>query len=121
MTELFTEKCLQFFKNSQHNSEYQLNCLRLIKTFINRFDGDHIVEEDLTQYDPKELKQVQITIFGEKVAFAVKVHPSQKFWQLKRKIANHLKLKMSEFFIKTKGGPLEEGVYNEQVKEYNIA
>lgn len=40
--------------------------------------------------------------------------------QVKRKIATIFKLRLSEFFIKTKTGPLEDSVYEEQLKEYKI-
>lgn len=33
-------------------------------------------------------------------------------------MANYYKLKLSEFYIKTKQGPLEESSYNEAMKEY---
>jgi hypothetical protein len=48
----------------------------------------------------------------------IKVHPNQKLWQLKRLMANVFKLKLSEFYIKTKQGPLEEHVYDDQIKDY---
>ena len=35
-------------------------------------------------------------------------------------MANSFKLRLSEFYIKTKNGPLEESVYDEQIKEYKI-
>lgn len=40
--------------------------------------------------------------------------------QVKRKIATIFKMRLSEFFIKTKQGPLDETVYEEQLKEYKI-
>lgn len=36
-------------------------------------------------------------------------------------MANTLRLKLSEFYIKTKNGPLEEHIYNEPIKDYSIA
>ena len=42
INELFPQKCLKYFKESIDRPDHQLNCLRLIKTFISRFDGDHI-------------------------------------------------------------------------------
>jgi len=42
-------------------------------------------------------------------------------WQLKRKMANAFKLRLSEFFIKTKQGPLNEQVYDDQLKDYSIS
>lgn len=35
-------------------------------------------------------------------------------------MANAFKLRLSEFFIKTKQGPLEESVYDEQLKDYKV-
>lgn len=35
-------------------------------------------------------------------------------------MANAFKLRLSEFFIKTRGGPLEESVYDEQIKDYKV-
>lgn len=35
-------------------------------------------------------------------------------------MANAFKLKLSEFYIKTKQGPLDENIYDEQLKEYKI-
>ena len=48
INELFPQKCLKYFKECNDRPDYQLNCLRLIKTFISRFDGDHILEEDMS-------------------------------------------------------------------------
>jgi hypothetical protein len=58
INEFFPQKCLTFLKNAHDRPDHQLNCLRLIKTFIARFDGDHILEEDMSQFDPKELKTI---------------------------------------------------------------
>ncbi len=90
----------------------------MITTFISRFDGDHIQEEDMSQHDPKEFKVIQVTLNPDKITAPIKVHPLQTFWQLKRKMATQFKLRLSEFYIKTKAGPLEESVYDDQIKEY---
>ena len=50
----------------------------------------------------------------------MRAHPNQKLMQVKRKMANHFKMRLSEFYIKTKQGPLDESVYEEQLKEYKI-
>lgn len=97
-----------------------MNCLRLIKTFMNRFDGEHIVEEDMACYDPKEVKQIQVTLNPDKINQQVRVHPNQKLWQLKKKMANAFKLRLSEFYIRTKQGPLDDNIYDDQIKEYSI-
>ncbi len=67
----------------------------------------------MSQYDPKEFKPISVILNPDKANAIVKVHPNQKLWQLKRKMANTFKLKLSEFFIKTKQGPLEEHIYDE--------
>lgn len=35
-------------------------------------------------------------------------------------MANSFKLRLSEFFIKTKNGPLEDNIYDDEIKEYKI-
>jgi hypothetical protein len=61
-----------------------------------------------------------VTLNPDKVTIQVRAHPSQKLWQVKRKMANAFKMRLSEFYIKTKQGPLGEEVYDEQLKEYKI-
>lgn len=75
INELFPQKCLQYFKGSHGRPDHQLNCLRLITTFISRFDGDHIQEEDMSQYDPKEFRTIQVTLDPDKISAPIKVHP----------------------------------------------
>jgi len=48
------------------------------------------------------------------------VHPNQKLWQLKRKMASAFKLKLSEFYIKTKQGPLQDSCYDDTISDYKI-
>lgn len=74
----------------------------------------------MTQYDPKELKTVSVSLNPDKVMTQIKVHPNQKLWQLKVKMANAFKLRLSEFYIKTRQGPLDEQYYDELVKDYKI-
>ncbi len=35
-------------------------------------------------------------------------------------MANAFKLRLSEFYIKTKTGPLDETIYDDQLKEYKV-
>ena len=42
--------CFEYIKKLAEKPELQLNGLRLLRNFINRFDGDHILEEDLSKY-----------------------------------------------------------------------
>ena len=112
--------CFQYIKKMTERPDVQLNGLRLIRNFINRFDGEHIYEEDITKYPQQELKQIEVTLNPEKVNKVVQVHPNQKMWQLKRKMASAFRLRLSEFYIKTKGGRLEDSCYDELISEYKI-
>ena len=111
--DLFPSKCLSIIKSHYQRPDYQLNCLKLIKSYISRFDGDHILEEDMSQYPANEIKPVEVTLSPDKANIVVKIHHLQKMWQLKRKMANAFKMKLSEFYIKTKQGPLTDDVYDE--------
>jgi hypothetical protein len=119
INELFPQRCIQYYSRAE-KPEQQLNCFKLIRTFIHRFDGDHILEEDTAGVPQGELKSIQVSLNPDKVSKVVAVHPNQKLWQVKRKMATAYKLRLSEFYIKTKNGALEESAYDEQVKEYKI-
>jgi hypothetical protein len=120
INEIFPDRCFKYIKQTTERQDYQLNCLKLIKCYISRFDGDHILEEDQSQYPQNELKQIEVTLSPDKANIVVKIHNSQKLWQLKRKMANAFRMKLSEFYIKTKSGPLADESYDEQVSEYKI-
>jgi hypothetical protein len=47
--------------------DLQLNGLRLIRNFINRFDGEHIYEEDLGKYPQQELRPIEVTLNPDKL------------------------------------------------------
>lgn len=42
----------------------------------------------MSQFPVQELKAIGVTLNPDKATIQVKVHQNQKFWQLKRKIAN---------------------------------
>jgi len=50
INEIFPDRCFKYIKQTTERQDYQLNCLKLIKCYISRFDGDHILEEDQSQY-----------------------------------------------------------------------
>ena len=50
INENFQQICFDYIKKLTDKPELQLNGLRLIRNFISRFDGDHIVDEDLSKY-----------------------------------------------------------------------
>lgn len=59
------------------------------------------------------MKAIEVTLSPDKANIMVRMHSLQKMWQLKRKMANAFKMKMSEFYIKTKQGPLTDDIYDE--------
>lgn len=120
INEIFPSKCFQYIKQTGERADYQLNCLKLIKCYISRFDGEHILEEDMSQYPQNEIKPIEVTLSPDKASIVVKIHNNQKLWQLKRKMANAFKMKLSEFYIKTKSGPLGDEAFDEQLSEYKI-
>ena len=120
INEIFPSKCFQYIKQTGERADYQLNCLKLIKCYISRFDGEHIIEEDMSQYPQNEIKPIEVTLSPDKASIVVKIHNNQKLWQLKRKMANAFKMKLSEFYIKTKSGPLGDEAFDEQLSEYKI-
>ena len=83
-----------------------MNCIRLIRAFLTRFEGDHIPEIDLSQLDSREIRNFDITLIPENVTYQIKSSYMQPIWQLKKKIASAFKLKLSEFYIKTSTGAL---------------
>jgi hypothetical protein len=74
----------------------------------------------MSQYPANEIKSIEVTLSPDKSNVVVRMHSLQKMWQLKRKMANVFKMKLSEFYIKTKQGPLSDEVYDEQLSEYKI-
>ena len=66
VNELFPQKCFAHFKGSADRPDHQLNCLKLIKTFIARFDGEHILEEDIAQFPPAEIRLIGVTLNPDK-------------------------------------------------------
>jgi len=90
----------------QHNIVF--NCLRLIKTFIQRFDKEHLIPElkskldNLTPIDQRNTRKVGIKLDPDGVRSEVEVNLNCKFWELMRKSSQLLNIKMSEFYILTK-------------------
>lgn len=75
----------------------------------------------MSNYDPKELKKIIVNLNPDKIQKEVIVHPNQKMYQLIKKIADAFKLKISEFYIRTKQGPLSDSNYDDQIKEFGIS
>ena len=67
VNEQFQQMCFQYIKKLTEKPELQLNGLRLIRNFINRFDGEHIYEEDLSKYHQQELRPIEVTLNPDKL------------------------------------------------------
>lgn len=112
--------------NTVENDETILNCLRLMKTYIMRFDKEHLAPElkrfleNLSPQEQGNTRAITIKLEPGEVRHEVVVNLNCQFWELMRQSAAVLNLKMSEFFIYTKQGPLAEEVYSYPMKNYDI-
>ena len=92
----------------------RLNWVKLIKTFIMRFDYEHITLEDIKMYDQKRNSECTISLEldnGELQRETIQFNNDQKIWQIVLQISKKFKLKVSEFKIVAKGGPIDEKIY----------
>jgi hypothetical protein len=76
--------------------------------------------ENLSMQDQRNTRRVMIKLDPDGVRSEIEVNINCKFWELMRKSSQLLNLKMSEFYIFTKQGPLPESVYNEYMKDYDL-
>lgn len=92
-----------------------------MKTFLTRFDKEHLSSEldhfieNLSPQEQQTIKRINIKLDPDEEGLEVEVNLNCSFWELMRKSSIALNLKMSEFYILTKQGPLEEDVYNKQM------
>jgi hypothetical protein len=113
-------------ENTLQNKKVTLNCIRLLRTYIQRYDKDHMIPElkahldGLSQQDQRSIRRVMIKLDPDGVRSEVDININCKFWELMRKSAQLLNLKMSDFYILTKQGHLPETVYNDYMKDYDI-
>jgi hypothetical protein len=92
----------------EESNQTIFNCLRLLKSFIQRYDKEHLIPElkhalaNLSQQDQRNLRRVGIKLDPDGIRSEVEVNLNCKFWELMRQSANLLNLKMSEFYIITR-------------------
>jgi hypothetical protein len=79
-----------------------LNCLRLIRTFLSRFDKEHIVaelkkfNEGLSQKDQTNTRIIGIKTDVNDVRYEIEVNSNCVFWELVRKSATIYGVKINE-------------------------
>ncbi len=76
--------------------------------------------ENLQPQEQRNTKRVTIKLDPDGVRTEVEVNLNCKFWELMRKCSQVFNLKLSEFHILTKQGPLPERVYNDYMKDYDL-
>lgn len=87
----------------EESNQIIFNCLKLLKTFIQRYDKEHLIPElkqalaNLPAQDQRNIRRVGIKLDPDGVRSEVEVNLNCKFWELMRQSAILLNLKMSEF------------------------
>ena len=76
--------------------------------------------DNLTPQDQRNTRRVGIKLDPDGVRSEVEVNLNCKFWELMRKSALLLNIKMSEFYILTKQGALPDNIYNDFMKDYDL-
>jgi hypothetical protein len=66
------------------------------------------------------MRVVRVKLEPDEVRYEVEVNINCQFWELMRKTASALNLKMSEFLIFTKQGPLPDEMYSYPMKNYDL-
>jgi len=76
--------------------------------------GENMKEND------RSLRLICIKLEAENLKYEVDVNLSMPFWEVMIKASNKFQMKMSEFFIITKKGPLPEEMYDQPMKGFEI-
>ena len=133
---LRTSLMMEFIAECNKNIELALNqghqdvvvaCIKLLRNYIHRFDKCHLTKElrstidNLTQAEQKQLKVITVTLSPDNLKVRVQVNNNCKFWQLMFQMSEFFNLKMSEFYIIAKNGPLNNITYNDYMRNYNIS
>ena len=101
------------------NSINVLNCLRLIKTFIQRYDLDHLIPEldkkvrSLAAQEKTKFKRIPVSLYTEGLQTEIEINTYCTFQELMRQASYKFNTKMSELSIKTAQGDLPAEVYRE--------
>jgi hypothetical protein len=86
---MFLQRLDQVFsKLNQHSKvsglgdNWNIHWLKVITTFIKRFDYEHILEENINKYNVNTNMEVPVTLVPLNVTKNVLVNSNMKIWQL---------------------------------------
>lgn len=124
---MFLQRLDQVFsKLNQHSKvsglgdNWNIHWLKVITTFIKRFDYEHILEENINKYNVNTNMEVPVTLVTLNVTKNVLVNSNMKIWQLIIQIGKAFRMRSSEFRIDTSSGPIEITIYNDLISTYQI-
>ena len=98
----------------------RLNWVTLIREYVKRFDYMHIPLEDIKKYDEKNNLKVSVQLEPENISQEIVVNGNMQIWQIVVQISRAFNLRISEFEIVTKKGPLDQSIYYDAVSAYVI-
>ena len=74
----------------------------------------------MTPQEQRNTRVISIKLDPDDIQAEVEVNLNCKFWELMRICAQLFSIKMSEFFIFTKQGPLPNHMYNDFMRDYDL-
>jgi len=85
------------FKHTQFGENWHR--LKLISTFVHRFDFEHILEENINKYNPNQNQEVEITLIPQNITKVVQVNSAMQLWQLIIQVSKVFNMRIPEFRI----------------------
>lgn len=74
----------------------------------------------MTPQEQRNTRVISIKLDPDDIQAEVEVNLNCKFWELMRICSQLFQIKMSEFFIFTKQGPLPNHMYNDFMRDYDL-
>lgn len=76
--------------------------------------------EKMSAQEQRNTRILSVKLDPDGIQAEVEVNLNCKFWELMRLCSQLLSMKMSEFFIFTKQGPLPNHMYNDYMRDYDL-
>ena len=80
----------------------------------------HIPLEDIKKYDENHNQKVSVQLDPDNITQEIVVNSNMQIWQIVVQISRAFNLRISEFEIVTKKGPLDQSIYFDAVSAYVI-